>query len=108
MRTPGSPKLPSVVFIVDFGLTSSPFLAPHECMTCGHSSPEVPGGGLAGGTHSTVYGSGGAVMAATRIWLSGSDFSFLMSETNWLIGVRCMLSPTSFDWQSVMSSVGGL
>ena len=83
-----------------FGFTSSPPLAPHECMTCGQSWPDVPGGGLVGGTHSTVYGSAGAVMAATRIVLSGScGFSDLMSLMNLLTGVSvcCCGLPLSFE-----------
>ena len=43
-----------------------------------------------GGTHSTVYGAAGAVIAATRIVLSGSCFRPLMSETNLLTGVKAL------------------
>ena len=39
MRTAGSPELPSFVFCVALGLTSSAPAAPHECSTCGQSSP---------------------------------------------------------------------
>src|SRR5690348_7019407 len=108
MRTPGSPKLPSVVVMAGIGLTSSPPAAPHECMTCGQISPVAPGGGGLGATHSMVYGATGAAMAATRIWLFGSGFSALMSETNFWTGVRLFWPPASFEWQSDSVSVGGL
>ncbi len=38
MRTPGSPKLPSLIRSVAAGFTASPAAAPHECMMTGHCS----------------------------------------------------------------------
>ena len=88
MRTPGSPKLPSVGFIVASGLTSAP---PGRAAGVLDRGPQLAGLGVlapAAGSQSTVYGVGGAVMAATRIRLSGSALSALMSLTNCETGVR--------------------
>src|SRR6185312_9206876 len=106
-RTPGSPKLPSVVACVACGFTSGPFSAPHECSICGQSWPDVPGGGEAGGTHSTVYGVTGGAIAPTTIWLSGFAFNALMPATKLAIEVNMPLL-VSFDSQLATVSAGGL
>src|SRR5450432_392753 len=87
MRIAGSAKLSSPV-------------GPQEYSTCG----QLSGGVMFGGTHWTVYGVVGPVMAATKIWRSGSGLRALMSEMNWLTGISIPES-VSFDWQLSRVSV---